>query len=121
MLYCSLVLNFIVPFVMVLTGAALRKHPVTDMSSQNGYNTPVSRKSQAHWDYAQKIAPKQFILLGKYLFAAEAVLNIALLLLRVSVNVALMAGSGIGIVVLIAGFIYTDSKIEAFVNGQRDR
>ncbi len=44
--------NFIVPLVMILVGNMLRKHPVSDMRSHNGYNTPVSRRSQAHWDYA---------------------------------------------------------------------
>ena len=51
-----LVLNFIMPFVILLVGSMFKKHPVSDMSSQNGYNTPASRKSQAHWDYAQEIA-----------------------------------------------------------------
>ena len=47
-----LLLNFIVPFVMILVGYLIKKHPEWDMESQNGYNTPTSRKSQAHWDYA---------------------------------------------------------------------
>ena len=36
------------------------------MDRSNGYNTPTSRKSQEHWDYAQKIAPDIYISLGKY-------------------------------------------------------
>ena len=95
--------NFIVPLVMILVGNMLRKHPVSDMRSHNGYNTPVSRRSQAHWDYAQKIAPEIFIRLGKYLLAAEAVLNVVLLLARVSVGWALGIGGGIGIAALIWG------------------
>ena len=37
---------------MILVGYTFKKHPVLDMKSQNGYNTPTSRKSQEHWDYA---------------------------------------------------------------------
>ncbi len=65
-----LLLNLITPFVMVLVGAILKKHPVSDMSTQNGYNTPTSRKSQEHWDYAQEIAPDIYLSLGKYPFIA---------------------------------------------------
>lgn len=113
-----LLLNFIVPLVMILVGNMLKKHPVTDMRSQNGYNTPVSRRSQVHWDYAQKFAPEIFIRMGKYLLAAEAVLNVVLLLLRVSVNWALIIGGGIGLAALIGGFLNTDSKIEAHIRGE---
>lgn len=113
-----LLLNFIVPFVMIQVGCMLRRHPVTDMRSQNGYNTRVSRKSKKHWDYAQKIAPVLFIRIGKYLLAAEAVVSVALLLLRVSVNWSLIVGGGIGLAALIGGFVYIDSKIEAHMNGE---
>jgi len=45
-----LLLNFIIPFVMILVGTIIKKYSVSDMRSQNGYNTPTSRKSQEHWD-----------------------------------------------------------------------
>ena len=66
-----LLLNFIVPFVMILVGDILKKHPAADMKSNNGYNTPTSRKSQEHWDYAQRIAPGNFISFGKALGIIE--------------------------------------------------
>lgn len=66
-MYGLLPLNLIVPYVMILVGHIFKKHPVSDMKSQNGYNTPTSRKSQAHWDYAQSIAPDIFISIGKIL------------------------------------------------------
>lgn len=47
-MYYLLFLNLIVPFVMILVGDILKKHPVSDMSKHNGYNTPTSRKSQEH-------------------------------------------------------------------------
>ena len=112
-----LLLNFLVPFVMILVGSILRKHPVTNMESHNGYDTPVARRSQAHWDYAQKIAPVLFIRIGKYLLAAEAVLNVVLLLLQVSANWSLAIGNGIGLAGLAGGFLYVDSKIVAHMRG----
>ena len=51
-MYALLCLNFIIPFVMILVGYILKKHPVSTMKSNNGYNTPTSRKSKKHWDYA---------------------------------------------------------------------
>lgn len=118
-MYSLLLLNFIVPFVMLYVGSLLRKHPVKDMGSGNGYSTPVSRRSQVHWDYAQKVAPGFFILLGKYLFAVELVLDIVLLFLRVPVYWALTVGMGIGLAFLIGGFLYTDSRIKEYVEGLR--
>lgn len=107
-----LFLNLIVPFVMVLVGVLLKRHPVSDMRTQNGYNTPASRKSQAHWDYAQQIAPDIYIFLGKCLFAVEIVLCVMLWLLRVPVGTSLIIGGGIGAACLFYGFYHTDRKIE---------
>lgn len=107
-----LLLNFITPFVMILVGYLLKKHPVSDMHRHNGYNTPVSRKSQAHWDYAQSIAPDIYISLGKYLFLSEITANIILLFLRVSIEWSITIGTCIGMTFLFYGFYYTDSKIK---------
>ena len=41
-MYSLLLLNLIIPFVMILVGWILKKHPVMDMKSHNGYNTPAS-------------------------------------------------------------------------------
>ena len=105
------VLNFIFPFVMVLVGVILKKHPASDMNSQNGYNTPTSRESKAHWDYAQKIAPDIYISLGKYLFMAEIIASVTLLILQVSIQISLSVGTFIGIVFLSYGFYHTDRQI----------
>lgn len=111
-MYALLLLNFICPFVMVLVGDILKKHPVSDMRKQNGYNTPTSRKSQAHWDYAQKIAPDICITFGKYLFIIEIIVSVILFLIGVSVEMSLMIGEGIGFICLFYIFYYTDGKIE---------
>ncbi len=110
-MYISLLLNFIVPFVMVLTGSIIKKHPNHNMHKQNGYSSQASMKSQMHWDYAQSIAPGIFISLGKYLFLAEVLLNIIFIILRVSVHMSVLIGEGAGIVFLFLGFYYTDLKI----------
>lgn len=107
-----ILLNLICPFVMLLVGVILKKHPVADMNTHNGYNTPTSRKSQAHWDYAQKIAPDIYISLGKYLSIIEIIISIILLILQVSVEFSIIIGSCIGFAFLCYGFYDTDSKIE---------
>ncbi len=107
-----LLLNLICPFVLILVGVLLKKFPVSDMSRHNGYNTPISRKSQEHWDYAQTIAPDICITFGKYLFVAEIIISVLLLLLRVSIGISLAIGETIGFISLFLLFYYTDSKIE---------
>ncbi|HCO30050.1 MAG TPA: hypothetical protein DIT54_11870 [Lachnospiraceae bacterium] len=106
------VLNFIIPFVMICLGFFLRKYPVSDMSSQNGYNTPTSRKSQAHWDYAQKIAPDIFLSLGKILLIIEIIVNIILLLVQASVDNSIIVGACVGMVFLFLAFYQTESRIK---------
>lgn len=111
-----LLLNLIVPFVMILVGFIFKNHPVSDMKSQNGYNTPVSRKSQAHWEYAQSIAPNIFIVLGKILGIIELVLSVIMLFFQISVQTALNVGVCVGISFLLIAFYKTDSEIEKKFN-----
>lgn len=107
-----LLLNLIVPYVMILVGYILKKHPVSDMKSQNGYNTPTSRKSQAHWDYAQNIAPDIFISIGKILGVIEIILSVMMFLFHASIHSALIVGGCVGVGFLFFGFYKTDSEIE---------
>jgi uncharacterized membrane protein len=110
-MYGLIALNFIIPFVMVFVGYILKKHPVKDMTSGNGYNTPTSRKSQEHWDYAQSIAPNIFIGIGKTLGLVEIVLCISLLLLNISTQTTVFAGVVVGIIFLIFGFYKTETGL----------
>ena len=112
-MYGLLILNFIIPFVMIFVGYILKKHPVKDMNSGNGYNTPSSQKSQEHWDYAQSIAPDNFILTGKMLVVVELVLCIFIFLLNISVNSAVFIGITIGVIFLIFGFYKTETGIKS--------
>lgn len=107
-----LLLNLIVPYVMILVGHTLKKHPASDMKTQNGYNTSTSRKSQAHWDYAQSIAPDIFISLGKILGVIEIILSVMMFLFHTSSQVALSVGGCVGVGFLLFGFYKTDSVIE---------
>ena len=77
-MYYLLVLNFIMPFVMVSVGYTFKKHPASDMDPNNGYNTPTSRKTREHWEYAQSIAPDIFISFGKALGLIEIILSVAM-------------------------------------------
>ena len=110
-MYGLLVLNFIIPFVMVFVGYILKKHPAKDMTSGNGYNTPTSRKSQEHWDYAQSIAPNIFIGTGKILGLIEIILCIALFLLNIPAQSVVFVGVVVGIIFLILGFYKTETGI----------
>lgn len=111
-MYGLLVLNFIIPLVMTTVGSVLKKHPVTDMKKHSGYNTPTSRKSQEHWDYAQRIAPDIFLSLGKILGIAVLILSVGIVLLQRSVYTALCAGIGIGVAFLVYGFYKTETEIK---------
>lgn len=110
-MYFSLLLHFIIPFVMILVGDLLKRHPVTDMKSGNGYSTPTSRKSQEHWNYAQSIAPDNFIAFGKILGVVEIILSVAMFLLQVSVSNALILGTCMGIAFLLYGFYKTEQEV----------
>lgn len=114
-MYALLFLNLIVPFTMVFVGYLLKIHPASDMKSHNGYNTPVSRKSQAHWDYAQRIAPNIFISFGKIVGVIEIILSVVMFLYRVSIFMTLIIGICIGCGFLFLGFYKTDSEIEKFI------
>lgn len=72
-----LLLNFVIPVVMLLVSAFLKygSHPYPGPAHHaqtkwkvdfSGYNTPGSRKSQAHWDLAQQLAPGAFFRNGLY-------------------------------------------------------
>lgn len=111
-MYYLLFLNLIVPFVMILVGDILKKHPVSDMSKHNGYNTPTSRKSQEHWEYAQSIAPLIFISIGKILGVVEILLSAVMFLLHMPIHIALIVGGCVGFGFMFYGFFKTDSEIE---------
>lgn len=118
-MYSLLILNLIIPFVMLLVGSILKKHPVKDMQSQNGYNTPTSRKSQEHWDCAQSIAPANFIALGKISGGIEIISSLAMFLLQISIYTALSVGFCVGVFFLILGFYKTDSEIRKKVEAEK--
>ena len=106
-MYSLLLLNLIMPFVMILVGYILKRHPATDIKSGNGYSTPTSRKSQEHWNYAQSIAPNNFISLGKILGVVEIIVSIGMFFLQISVNISLMVGICIGIVLILSILVDT--------------
>jgi len=110
--YYLLVLNLIMPFVMVSVGYTFKKHPASDMDPNNGYNTPTSRKTREHWEYAQSIAPDIFISFGKALGLIEIVLSVAMYLFHSSIHEILCVGVFLGMGFLFWGFYKTDLEIE---------
>lgn len=97
---------------MILVGDMLKKKPVSDMSKHTGYNTPTSRKSQEHWDYAQGIAPHIFISIGKILGVVEILISVVMFLLHTPIDSALIVGVCVGFGFMFYGFFKTDSEIE---------
>lgn len=113
-----LILNFIVPFVMVLVAWILKKNPVSSASIKqglnsvkNGYSTPLARKSYAHWDYAQSIAPNIFRYFGRGLFVLEGIWCLLSLFFSVKVERSISFGVLMGFGIMIAAFLKTESMI----------
>lgn len=112
-MYWLLILNLIIPFVMIIVGYILKKKPVKDMKSSNGYNTPASRKSKEHWEYEQSIAPNIFIKQGKILVIIEIILNVVLYVFEFSIKYTLFVGIIIGFIFLFFSFYKTENKINS--------
>lgn len=113
-----LFLNFIVPFVLVLVAWILKNHPVSSASIKqglnsvkSGYSTPLSRKSYAHWDYAQSIAPDIFRYFGRTLFLLEGIWCLLSLFFSVKVERSVAFGTFLGFGVMIAAFLKTERSI----------
>ena len=113
-----LILNFIIPFVMLLVGGLLRKHPQPYRSSgtakwkagSSGYNTPCARKSKAHWDLAQRVGPDNFVKRGKQaLFSAVCFTIVGLIVIW---WVGLAAGMVMGYVGMILAFWDTERELK---------
>lgn len=117
-MYALLCLNLIIPFVMILVGYILKKHPVSTMKSNNGYNTPTSRKSKKHWDYAQRIAPGNFIYFGKIVWIIEIVLSLVMFFMHVKIDTAITIGTCVGFGFLLLGFYKTDAETEENVENR---
>lgn len=111
-MYYLLMNNLVVAFVMIFVGHTFKKHPVSDMDPNNGYNTPTSRKTQDHWNYAQSIAHDIFIFIGKTLGLIEIALSAVMFLFHASIHATLSVGSIVGWGFLFLGFYKTDSEIE---------
>ena len=113
-----LLLNFIVPFVMVFVAWILKKHPVSSASIKqglnsvkSGYSTPLSRKSYAHWDYAQSIAPDIFRDFGRRLFLLEGIWCLLSLVFSVKIERSIVFGMFLGFGIMIAAFLKTERSI----------
>lgn len=115
-----LILNFIIPGVMLLCGFLLKKmktpypgparNQIKWKVDFSGYNTPRSRKSEAHWNYAQSIAPAIFLRNGKKaLFSAVCFTVVGLIL---PWWVGLAAGYVMGFVGMFLAFGETEKNLK---------
>ena len=114
-----LILNFFIPFVMLLVGGLLKNHPQPYPGpggsakwklNSSGYNTPGARKSKARWDYAQQIAPNLFIKRGKH--AAVAAVPLAAIGLFTDYRLGLIPACVTGFVFMILAFAETEKMIK---------
>ena len=113
-----LLLNFIVPFVMLFVAWILKKYPVSSASIKqglnsvkSGYSTPLSRKSYAHWDYAQSIAPTIFRYFGRRLFLLEAIWCLLSLAFSVKIERSVAFGMFLGLGIMLVAFFKTEHSI----------
>ncbi len=114
-----LLLNFITPVVMMLVAEGLRrrKPPYPGpygtgkwKAGASGYNTPLSRKSPAHWDAAQEAAAREFASNGKLALAAAVVCTL-LGLTFFPWWIGLILGCTMGFALLIEAFVQTERAI----------
>jgi len=111
-----LILNLIVPFVMLLVSFLLSRFPVKTMPAKgshlrNGYNTPASHLSQAHWDFAQKTAPQVFAWFGKAVLTLEILLTLFTFLFNLQWFIFLPIGLFLGFCGILWAFLKTESLI----------
>lgn len=126
MMYGLLILNFIVPAVMLMAAYFLKrkKRPYpgpVGMSVKwkvdfSGYNTPLSRKSRDHWDYAQTVAPERFFKWAKWSFLTPVLMTVlGAVLAPVSPNAiqhAVIFGVGSGFYCMIVAFQETEKALK---------
>ena len=114
-----LILNFIIPFVMLLVGGLLKNHPQPYPGpsgsakwklGSSGYNTPGARKSKARWDYAQRVGPENFVRWGKY--AALAAMVFAVIGLLTDYRLGLIPAYISGFAFMILAFIGTEKALK---------
>ena len=114
-----LLLNFIIPGMLLLSSVLLKKmktpypgparNEIKWKIDFSGYNTPLSRKSQAHWDYAQQIAPAIFLRRGKQALFSAVCFTIVGLILPWWVGLA--AGYVMGFVGMFLAFGETEREL----------
>ena len=114
-----LLLNFIIPGMLLLSSVLLKKmktpypgparNQIKWKIDFSGYNTPLSRKSQAHWDYAQQIAPAIFLRRGKQALFSAVCFTIVGLILPWWVGLA--AGYVMGFVGMFLAFGETEREL----------
>ena len=97
-MYSLLILNFIIPFVMILLGYLLKKYPVTDRNSGSGYNTPASRSSQGALGLCPGNCSGYFSGTGHKAWDNRSYFKCMLVYIKVPVVHSLLTGIAIGVI-----------------------
>ena len=117
MIVLPFILNLIIPCVMLTVGYQIKKKPNYDMRSQNGYCTPIAKKSQTNWNFGQRIAPIIFITNGNALILIELILTLAMTLMKLPTEANIIVGNIVGVCFMFLAFYMTDSEIENKAEG----
>ena len=117
-----LLLNFIIPVVMLLVSVFLKRgnHPYPGPARNqtkwkvdfSGYNTPRSRKSKEHWDYANEIAPEWFFYYGKWAAIQAVVLSVIGFVAPRSVDAAVTISLVFGFAYMFRAFCAIEKKLK---------
>lgn len=82
------------------------------MRKHQGYNTPSSRKSQGHWNYAQSIVRNIFLKYGKMLLVFILILIVLFFFMNINLDVSVYLGTTLGVVFVIVSFYKVEKRLK---------
>lgn len=92
------IVPFLVGIIFIITSLMLHCFPPKKINYLYGYRTPLSMKNQEVWNFSQKYAAVKMIQSGLFLLAAS--------LLNVLFNIPEKTATIIGVILLIASFVF---------------
>lgn len=80
-----------------------------EVINNGGFSTAISRGSKEHWDYAQSICPKIFMIYGKILLLFECI--VTYITLKYNIFPVYLIGTVVGILFILIAFIRIDKEV----------
>lgn len=75
---------------MILLGMLTKFYPPEKINSWYGYRTGLSRKSQAHWDFAQSLSSRLMLITGVLLMSYWMIISIIEIVVPFNVELAIL-------------------------------